>query len=154
MPINKEGKCKIMQDLAQLLVFVIIAAVLLWFGFTLFMGQWAKIHAIQGNRSKNPAKGGGAPGDPQICPICSSKLNRKELVKTLAFPSITGGKDRLMHIRGCKHCIEGKLERHCPICGTALGLSDVLVARIFERANHKPHVHITGCNKCRRTGKL
>jgi hypothetical protein len=29
-----------------------------------------------------------------------------------------------------------------------------LVARIFERPNRRAHVHITGCNKCRRVGTI
>ena len=86
--------------------------------------------------------------------MCSSRLNKGDLVKTSAFPSITGGKDRLMHIRGCIYCVNGGMKRECPVCGASLSVSDVLVARIFERLHRKPHVHITGCNKCRRTGKI
>ena len=139
-----------MGDFLQVLAFVIIGVALLWFGFTMLMGHLAKRRLDAASRPL-PQKD---PTDPQSCPICSSILKKGQLVKTLAFPSITGGKDRLMHIRGCIYCINGSLERKCPVCGISLDISDVLIARIFERPNRKPHVHITGCNKCRRTGKL
>jgi len=137
----------------QILALTIIGAALLWFGFNLFVGQWTKIRLKYG-KFQQLAQESGSVGDPQVCPICSSRLNKGDLVKTSAFPSITGGKDRLMHVRGCIYCIHGGLKRECPICGSSLSISDVLVARIFERPHRKPHVHITGCNKCRRTGKI
>ena len=140
-----------MREYLQVLAFIIIGVVLLWFGFTLFIGQWTKFRLDLG-LSPKPNKA--SDDDPQACPICSSKLNKGDLVRTLAFPSITGGNDRLMHIRGCVYCINGDLPRKCPVCDTSLDVTDVLVARIFERPNRRPHVHITGCNKCRRTGKL
>jgi hypothetical protein len=139
-----------MLEYLQILAFVMIGIALLWFGFTLFIGQWAQMRIERAGRP--PKKG--EPGDPQICPICSSKLIRGDLVKTLAFPSITGGKDRLMHIRGCAYCIDGALKRSCPVCGVALSVTDILVARIFERPHRRAHVHIIGCNKCRRVGTL
>ena len=139
-----------MREYIQILSFVIIGALLLWFGFTIFMGQWEKIRAGRKDRSKEP----GSPGDPQVCPICSTRLIRGDLVKTLAFPSITGGKDRLMHIRGCAYCIDGALRRRCPVCGTPISITDILVARIFEHPHRRAHVHIIGCNICRRVGKL
>ena len=130
---------------------MVIGVSLLWFGFSFFAGQWEKMYFNRGRFRKSSKA---SPGDPQACPICSSRLNRGDLVKTLAFPSITGGKDRLMHIRGCAYCVDGSLERYCPVCGAPLGISDILVARIFERPRRRPHVHITGCNKCKRVGRL
>ena len=134
------------------MTFVIVGVALLSFGFTLFIGQWAKMHAGRDDPLKGLNKD--TSSEFQACPICSSKLKKGDLVKTLAFPSITGGKDRLMHVRGCAHCINGGLERHCPVCGASLGLDDILVARIFERPNRRAHVHITGCNKCKRVGTI
>jgi hypothetical protein len=142
-----------MLGFLQILALTIIGAALFWFGFNLFIGQWANIRSKH-FQLKQLMKGSASPDDPQACPICSSKLNKGDLVKTLAFPSITGGKDRLMHIRGCIYCVNGGLERECPVCGASLSITDILVARIFERPQRKPHVHITGCNKCRRTGRI
>jgi hypothetical protein len=141
-----------MQEYLQLLTFVVVGVALLSFGFTLFVGHWGKMRL---NR-EDPLKGLSrvSSSDPQSCPICSSKLKKGDLVKTLAFPSITGGKDRLMHIRGCAYCINGGIERNCPVCGVSLALDDILVARIFERPHHRAHVHIIGCNKCRRVGTI
>ncbi|MCL2269765.1 MAG: hypothetical protein FWC24_00845 [Treponema sp.] len=138
-----------MREYLQIFSFVVIGVTLLWFGFNLFTGQWEKINTYRGLLRKYKKA---PPGNTQACPICSSKLTKGDLVKTLAFPSITGGKDRLMHIRGCAYCIGGDLDRYCPVCGTPLNISDILVARIFERPRRRPHVHVTGCNKCRRTG--
>jgi hypothetical protein len=143
-----------MQEYLQILVFIIIGIGLLWFGFNILFGQWGKIRSEHKFQSWRAGIKTASPDDPQVCPICSVKLNRGDLVKTLAFPSLNGGKDRLMHIRGCKYCIEGEIKRSCPVCGASLDLTDVLVARIFERPHHRAHVHIAGCNKCRRTGKL
>jgi hypothetical protein len=139
-----------MWEYLQILSLIIIGLVLLWFGFTFFVRQWAKIRLERASRVPKPEN----TGDPQICPICSSKLIRGDLVKTLAFPSITGGKDRLMHIKGCAYCIDGAVKRSCPICGVSMSITDILIARIFERPHRRAHVHIVGCNKCRRVGKL
>jgi len=139
-----------MQDYVQLLTFVIVGVALLSFGFTLVMGHFGKMRL---NRDDLP-KGEKSSSEFQACPICSTKLKKGDLVKTLAFPSITGGKDRLMHVRGCAYCMNGGKERNCPVCGVSLSLEDILVARIFERAHHRAHVHIIGCNKCRRVGTI
>jgi hypothetical protein len=139
-----------MQEFLQLLAIVIAGVALLSFGFTLFIGQWAKMRS---NLDDKP-QGEKSSSEFQACPICSKKKKKGDLVKTLAFPSITGGKDRLMHIRGCAYCINGGMNRNCPVCGVSLSLDDILVARIFERPNRRAHVHIIGCNKCRRVGKL
>ena len=132
------------------MTFVIVGVALLSFGFTLFIGQWAKMRSNQDDRPR----GEKSSSEFQACPICSTKLKKGDLVKTLAFPSITGGKDRLMHVRGCAYCMNGGRERNCPVCGVSLSLEDILVARIFERPHRRAHVHIIGCNKCRRVGKI
>lgn len=145
-----------MREYTQILIFVIIGVVLLWFGYTLLIGQWAGIRLDwkYHRQRRRSARGGASPGDPQVCPICSSRLNRGELVKTLAFPSVTGGKDRLMHIRGCVYCLDGDIERLCPVCGAVLRDSEILIARMFERPRRRPHVHVIGCSRCRRAGSL
>ena len=134
------------------MVIVIVGVALLSFGFTLFIGQWTKMRLSRDDLY--PKSNKESSNDFQACPICSSKLKRGDLVKTLAFPSITGGKDRLMHVRGCAYCINGGRKRNCPVCGVSLSLEDILVARIFERPNRRAHVHIIGCNKCRRVGTI
>jgi hypothetical protein len=143
-----------MRDFVQILIFITIGIVLLWFGYSLLIGQFAGVR--QKWRGQHPTKrqraaSSASPGDPQTCPVCSSKLDRGDLVQTHAFPSITGGKDRLMHIRGCIFCTDGSLERKCPVCGAFLGTKDILIARMFERSQFRSHVHIVGCSKCKRT---
>jgi hypothetical protein len=137
-----------MRVYIQLLAFVLIGIFLLWFGYTLFSNQMEKMRLQKGDRSKKPGKKS-RPGDPMVCPICSSKMEKGDLVKTLAFPSITGGRDRLMHIHGCMYCIDGRTERRCPVCGKLISGDDILVARMFHRPFRRPHVHVLGCSLCR-----
>ena len=148
-----------MRGYIQLLILVTIGIMLLWFGYSLFFGQWPRIRRQlqERQRLKNRLRqrtGPASPGDPQVCPVCSSPLEKGDLVKTLAFPSITGGQDRLMHIRGCINCLEGHFQRNCPVCGGVLGIEGILVARMFERPRRHPHVHVLGCAKCRRFGVM
>ena len=102
------------MGLIQLLFLVIFGIALLWFGYNLLTGQWTRIRAARGgyapslsgnNREQSLLEGRIAPDDPQSCPLCSIRLNRGETVNTHAFPSVTGGKDRLMHVIGCIYCI-------------------------------------------------
>jgi len=140
-----------MGGYVQILIFVTIGIVFLWFGYSLFFGR-----GLSGKKRPNLLKGGdpASPGDPQVCPICSSRLSKGDLVQTMAYPSVSGGKDRLMHVQGCLHCLYGDLERYCPVCGAPLGNDDILVARMFERRNRHPHVHVLGCSHCRKMGIL
>jgi hypothetical protein len=142
-----------MENFVQVLAFVVIGTVLLWFGYTLFIGR-IRIPAGGGSRRRRRRKAPGEsyPGAPQTCPVCSAKLSAGELVKSSAFPSLTGGKDRLMHIRGCVYCLNGERDRVCPVCGARLGNQEILIARMFERPR-RAHVHVLGCSRCRRPGK-
>ena len=126
-------------------LFVTIAVALLWFGYTflLRMGQ-----RYSGKQKSRRSRGLSFPGAPQTCPVCSTKLNDGEVVKSLAFPSLSGGKDRFMHIKGCLYCLNEEVERVCPICDHILMESEVLICRLFERP-HRPHVHVLGCTHCK-----
>jgi hypothetical protein len=153
-----------MDTYIQILVCVILGILLLWFGYSLFIGQLAGFRRGRQDRSRHelpsgepnaePADSAGADGsdhgDPQACPVCSAQLNKGELVKSRAFPSLSGGKDRLMHIRGCAYCLgdDGR-DRRCPVCGDSLTEDDYLIARMFERANRRKHVHVQGCSRCK-----
>jgi hypothetical protein len=147
---------RLMGHYIQALFFVIIGTALLWFGYTLFFGVGAKVPAWGGRyrkrRGKRP-RNESFPGAPQTCPVCSAKLEEGELVKSSAFPSLNGGKDRFMHIRGCVYCLHGDRERICPVCGRVLRDNEILVARMFERPHRRSHVHVLGCSRCRGTGK-
>jgi hypothetical protein len=144
-----------MSHYIQVLLFVIAATALLWFGYTLFFNTGVKIPgrgpAASGRRLKRRGRGPrgeGFPGAPQSCPVCSAKLWEGELVKSSAFPSLNGGRDRLMHIKGCVYCLRGDRPRLCPVCGRTLREDEVLVARMFERSRRRAHVHVLGCSKC------
>jgi hypothetical protein len=142
-----------MENFVQVLAFAVIGTALLWFGYTLFIRAGIRIPAgASRRRRRKKAPAGSYPGAPQTCPVCSAKLAPGELVKSSVFPSLTGGQDRLMHIRGCVYCLNGERQRVCPVCGARLGAKDILVARMFERPR-RAHVHVLGCSRCRKVRK-
>ncbi|MDR1444459.1 MAG: hypothetical protein LBI94_06235 [Treponema sp.] len=157
------------MNLLTVLSGVIIAIILLWFGYTLFFRlsrpgeKRGDRHGGQNRRGvrKDPETGGieGKPGDPQTCPVCSAKLPPGRLVRSAVYPSLGGkaisfadGRDQLMHIMGCPYCLEGKPEqrrrRVCPVCHKPITGTEYLFARIFNRPD-KSHIHILGCINCR-----
>jgi hypothetical protein len=125
-----------------IVLYVAIGVLLLAFAYSLF------------SRPTRKAKPKAAKRTPiGLCPICRSELVNGEQIKTALFP---GEKDRLCHIFGCPHChpyIEEGLSRHCPVCKKKLPEEDYLVARLFDRAGGKHHVHIVGCTNCRPSAK-
>jgi len=139
-----------MGSYLQVLAIVIIGIALLCFGYSLFARQFAGIRfGWQGRTGRKKPKSG-RPGEPQVCPVCSAILNKGELVSSRTYPSLTGGKDRLMHIRGCYYCLNGNSTRRCPVCGDYLRPDDYLVARLFERTQRRNHVHVLGCSRCKK----
>jgi len=145
-----------MREFLDVLIFVVIGVALLWFGYTLFASSG--IPALGGERGqrKLKPKGESKPGEPQTCPVCSAKLQGGELVSSAAFPSLNGGKDRFMHIRGCIYCLTGGRERSCPVCKIMLYENEIIISRLFERPGHRSHVHVIGCSRCKgpRSGRL
>jgi hypothetical protein len=142
-----------MRQFLEVLTFVIIGVALLWFGYTLFfqfgIPAWG---GLSRKRKTLKPRGESMPGEPQTCPVCSAKLGDGELVSSAAFPSMNGGKDRFMHIRGCIYCLNGDRNRVCPVCGIVLRGNEILVSRLFERPGHRSHVHVLGCTSCRGWG--
>ena len=137
-----------MRDYLQTLLLVVGAAVLLWLGYSVLMGQWMKVRRQMRPRSRK-GRGKADPWYPKVCPLCKSKLADGELAQTRAS-SATGMRDRLMHIQGCVYCVNGDLERRCPVCAVALGAGDKLVARVFDQPFQRTHLHIMGCFLCRK----
>jgi len=144
-----------MGSFLYLLSIVTIGIVLLWFGYSLYFGQYGPLRfAGLGWWSKKSRRKSGTPGDPQVCPVCSAILYKGELVSSHAFPSITGGIDRLMYIRGCYNCLNGKTQRFCPVCRKSLENHEILISRMFERPGRRNHVHVIGCSHCKRVGSI
>jgi len=139
-----------MKQIFEVLVFVIAGVTLLWFGYTLFVTVGIPVFGggIRTRRYRKP-RGESIPGLPQTCPVCSAKLNEGDLVSSHAFPSLNGGKDRLMHIRGCVYCLRGDRNRVCPVCGAVLKENDILISRLFEHSGRRSHVHVIGCSRCK-----
>ena len=146
-----------MGEYLKILIWVIVGVVLLWAGYLLFFGSMSPFYPYFFPKKKKRSKGDGTqgePGDPQTCLVCSTKLIKGSLVQTTAFPSVSGGIDRLMYVRGCNVCLNGNAARKCPVCQATLNLDDYLVARMFERTKKKNHVHVLGCNHCKKTANL
>jgi len=141
-----------MRDYLQVLIFIVLGIILLWFVYAIFMGQWMSVRRQMRSMpgKKGPQKRAAAPGDPKLCPLCKSKLAAGELVQTKAFASMAGKRERIMHIQGCVYCIRGDYPRFCPVCHVSLSPNDKLVARMFERHDRRNHVHILGCFLCRK----
>jgi len=138
----------------QILALVFVGMFLLWIGYTMFLSPISPFYPgwfPWKNWWKRRDSKVGIPGDPQVCPVCSLKMDRGDLVKSIAFPSLSGGRDRLMYIKGCFYCLETDVIRRCPICSSILSVEDFLVSRMFERPGQKNHVHVLGCNKCKLT---
>ena len=145
-----------MGQFLQIFFLVITGVFLLWFGYTLFFGVGSGAgnggNGLSSKYNKKKSLKASYPGAPQTCPVCSVKLDEGLLVRSMAFPSLNGGKDRFMHIRGCIHCLAGERDRICPVCAHVLTGDEVLICRLFERQHtflQRPHVHVLGCTYCR-----
>ncbi|MDR1362847.1 MAG: hypothetical protein LBJ35_02190 [Spirochaetaceae bacterium] len=92
----------------------------------------------------------GRRGDARTCPICAARFDHGDMIKSKIFPP-SGRPYRLLHILGCKFCLNGERERLCPVCGIELSVSDYLVARIWQNPP-KPQVRIQGCVHCMVSG--
>ena len=155
-----------MKQILEILIFIIIGAALLWLGFALFVrfgiisrendskeNQGKRDGKQDGKKDDKKPKARGSAGDGdsnKTCPVCSGQLTKGELVSSAAFPSTNGGKERLMHIRGCVHCLNGERDRVCPVCGAVLAANEILIARLFERVGRRTHIHVIGCTRCKK----
>ena len=67
-----------MKNILEVLIFVVIGVILLWFGYTLFLSMgipaWGIGRMPRRRRRLKPPRGESRPGDPQTCPVCSAKL--------------------------------------------------------------------------------
>ena len=128
-----------------------VGIILLGIGFYLFIGPMSPIYPyLPWSKNKGNSSMKGRPGDPQTCPVCSIKMLRGELVKTVAFATGVRSSDRIVYIKGCYSCLKGNVPRKCPICYAKMTIDDYLVSRMFDRLDRRNHIHILGCNRCRK----
>ena len=137
-----------MGSFLQAVAFSIGGAFLLWLGYRMFSGELTYLHQRKKQRKAKPNR-------PKSCPICSTLLSKGELVDTCVFQAWPGSKERVMYVSGCIFCIQGNKARRCPVCREPLDISGHLVSRVREpeQAGYDNHVHIVGCNICRKTAK-
>jgi RNase P subunit RPR2 len=89
----------------------------------------------------------------QKCPICDSPLFPGENIISKVYRPMNVP-DQLCTISGCPHCYpstEKGVSRICPVCHSSIPLSGYLTARLFNEKNNKKHVHILGCQNCRKS---
>jgi len=85
-----------------------------------------------------------------VCPLCGSSLAAGEKLFSRVYGPMTLP-DQRCTIAGCPHChpsCEPGVKRTCPVCGKSVGQSGYLVARLFNKAEGKKHVLVTGCTGC------
>ncbi len=98
----------------------------------------------------------GAMGLLVSCPLCSSPLAKGEDIVSKVYRPMNVP-DQLCTINGCPHCYprpEAGVKRVCPVCGRDVPLKDGhLIARLFNYADGKKHVVVTGCTECSKGSK-
>ena len=127
------------------LFYIFLGIILLVFGYGLFTFA-AKRSRF--DRAEETRRSGGG-----VCPVCQSTLTGANQIKSVMYP---GKKDRLCHIFGCPNChpyAKPGITRICPVCKKPVAEEAYLVARMFDRAGGKHHVHILGCTNCRLSSK-
>jgi hypothetical protein len=100
------------------------------------------------SRSSQPAE---SDDNRRSCPLCGSKLERGERVRSVFYPSPG---DTLAEIHGCRYC-DGPgatRPRRCPVCREIVPKTGYVIARVFKRPG-KTHVHVLGCTGCRNAGR-
>ena len=133
----------------HILLMIICGIILLWFGHFLFFGPPSPFYpSLPWSKEK---KFKGSPGEAKVCPVCSMLMPKGDLLKTVVFPPRKPTDiDCIMHIKGCYSCLNNGIPRRCPICKAKLTVNDFLLARMFKRPGRKSHVHVLGCNRCRK----
>jgi len=158
-----------MDSNLKLLIYIIAGLLFVWSTYKMYFSVFKK-QSVKGGKNidldygppvVNPAPIGAPPsssksqsksssGGLMICPVCSSKMDNGDMVKTKAFPSPRPyEKNRTMHILGCYYCMDGRRDRTCPVCGKSISVTDYLIARMFDRTHGHTHVHVIGCTQCK-----
>lgn len=85
------------------------------------------------------------------CPMCNTVLLPGENLISRVYRPMNVP-DQLCTISGCPHCYpvpEAGIKRQCPVCGKTVPLGEGhLTARLFNYADGKKHVVVTGCTEC------
>lgn len=85
------------------------------------------------------------------CPMCNTVLLPGENLISRVYRPMNVP-DQLCTISGCPHCYpvpEAGIKRQCPVCGKNVPLGEGhLTARLFNYADGKKHVVVTGCTEC------
>ena len=154
MPFSKvKATVDVSLNTNEIIVVVIVGIILVFLFYYLVYSIRLPSLRRRADKKLRPKVEEGRAGEAQTCPVCSARLNEGQLVSSAAFPAAKGSNDRLMHIRGCTHCIIGKRERQCPVCYSSLETDQYLISRLFDRSvigsSKRSHVHVVGCAICK-----
>ena len=90
------------------------------------------------------------------CPLCGSRLQKGEDLFSRVYRPMNVP-HQLCTISGCPHCypsLEPGLKRVCPVCHKQVPMEEGhLVARLFNYADGKKHVAVSGCTECCKKGE-
>jgi len=133
----------------HILLMIIFGIVLVWFGHFLFFGPPSPFYPNLPWSKEKEFKG--SPGEAKVCPVCTMLMMKGDRLKTIVFPPRKSNDiDCIMHIKGCYSCLNNEVPRRCPVCKAKLNVDDFLLARMFKRPGKKNHVHVLGCNRCKK----
>ena len=137
-------------------MFYIIAAIVLLFIIWLlnfYINFQANKTQAERRKMEQKRKDAAKKGLLVSCPLCNTMLlPGEDLISRVYRPMNVP--DQLCTINGCPHCYpkpEPGLKRICPVCHKNVPLKDGhLIARLFNKADGKKHVIVTGCTECSR----
>src|SRR5574344_1596712 len=124
-------------------ILLIVAVILFYFGFKIFLYFQKKQKALYTKKVLNKPT-------TSRCPICNSLLMQQDKLISRVYGNIKK-KDQRCTIHGCPYCYpieKNGVKRICPVCGKKIPEDGYLISRLFIRDEAKRHVHIIGCTEC------
>ena len=133
--------------------FLIFLVVLFFIWLMLWIIKWQNSRAkpsTQQKLVKRTRENAAAQGLLITCPLCNTPLPKgvdlySRVYRPMNVPH------QLCIVMGCPHCypkIEPGVRRECPVCHKPVPQDGHLVARLFNYADGKKHVAVTGCTNC------
>lgn len=139
----------------RLILFLLILAIILF----LLLGWYIRYKAYgkeekERKKTEKKRKEAALQGLLVSCPLCKTPLLKGEDLFSRVYRPMNVS-DQRCTINGCPHCYpvpQAGVTRICPVCKKAVPVQEGhhLVARLFNQANGKKHIIVTGCSECGR----
>ena len=131
------------------LLMTLVAVFIIWLLMKYIIWKTKQESALK--KSRLIKKTADAKGLLITCPLCGSYLQKGEDLFSRVYRPMNVP-HQLCTISGCPHCypaLEPGLKRECPVCHKQVPMEEGhLVARLFNYADGKKHVVVTGCTEC------